>query len=246
MKPALHWKIHWPTTLLTLLLLPLLLGLGRWQLQRAEEKRVAQAAFAAARAAAPLDIAQLPAQPEQYARVHIAGHYDNAHNFLLDNRMSHGHFGYEILTVFVPATTATAVLVDRGWVEGDPSRVQRPRIVAVEGDVELIGSVYRDTTRFHFFDNPHETQWPKLIQNLQTDDLQQQLGAPILPFIVRLDTAMPGAYRTEWQVFPNGFGPERHIAYAVTWFALAFVLAVIWVASSSNITQLFKRDAHGA
>lgn len=256
MRSALRWKIHWPTTLITLLLLPLLLGLGRWQLHRADEKRVAQAAFVAERAAAPIDIAQLPAQPEQYARVRMTGRYDNAHNFLLDNRISHGRFGYEILTPFLPALhgpvtdssaqPAAAVLIDRGWVAGDPSRMQRPAIAAVEGEVELVGSVYRDTAPFHFFDNPHESHWPKLIANLQMGDLQKQLGAPLLPFVVRLDAAMPGAYRTEWRVFPNGFGPERHIAYAVTWFAMALTLVIIWLLLSSNLGQLMKRQNNDA
>ena len=240
---ALRWKLHWPTTLLTLLMLPALLGLGRWQLQRAAEKRVVQARFAAEQAAVPRDLAQLPAVPAQYARVRMRGHYDNAHSFLLDNRMWHGRFGYEVLTAFVPADAGRAVLVDRGWVAGDPARLQRPQIAAVEGEVDLTGSVYRDTARFHFVDNPHETHWPKLIENLRMDDLQQQFAAPIFPFVVRLDAAMPGAYRTEWQVFPNGFGPERHIAYAVTWFALAAILAVIWCLLSSNIAQLFKKNS---
>lgn len=252
MTAALHWKIHWPTTLLSLVILPSLLGLGHWQLNRADEKRRVQAEFDVGQSALPLDIAQLPLQPETYARVKMSGHYDNVHSFLLDNRISHGRFGYEILTAFVPANntnvvngSAKTVLVDRGWIEGDPTRVQRPEIAAIEGEVELIGSIYRDTARFHFIDNSQETRWPKLIQNLQMDDLQKQFGAPIYPFIVRLDPAMPGAYRAEWQIFANGFGPERHIAYAVTWFALACALVIIWFVSNSNIAQLLKRNSHG-
>lgn len=243
--PALHWKVNWPTTLLTLLMLPLVLGLGRWQLHRAEEKRIAQAAFEVAQTAAPLDIAQLPATAEQYARVRLKGHYDNAHNFLLDNRISHGRFGYEILTPFLSASTPMMVLVNRGWIEGDPARRRRPTIAPVEGEVELVGAVYRDTSKFHFVDNAHEAQWPKLIQNLQIDDVQKQLAAPLLPFVVRLDAGMPGAYVAEWQVFPTGFGPERHIAYAVTWFTLAVVLTITWLVSNSNIAQLFTRSSHG-
>ena len=226
-------------------MLPVLLGLGRWQLHRADEKRVAQAAFEASRNAAPIDISQLPLEPQQYARVKLKGHYDNAHSFLLDNRISHGRFGYEILTPFIPSSAAKAVLVNRGWVEGDPARLQRPLIAAVEGEVEITGSVYRDTAKFHFVDNAHEAQWPKLIENLQKDDLQKQFGAPLFPYVVRLDSAMPGAYSIEWQVFANGFGPERHIAYAVTWFTLAGVLAIIWLVSSSDIGQWFKGSSHG-
>ena len=155
---ALRWNIHKPATLFALLILSLLLSLGVWQLHRAEEKRLAQAIFAAGREQAPLDLMQLAAQPAQYARVQLHGHYDNARSFLLDNRVLHGRFGYEVLTVFIPANSSTAVLVNRGWVAGDPARLQRPHIGAMEGEVSIIGSVYRDTARFHFVDNAHETR----------------------------------------------------------------------------------------
>lgn len=244
MISSLRWTIHKPSTVFALLGLVLLLSLGSWQLRRAEEKRHVQAAFATQQIAAPLSLSQLPDEPAQYTRLHFRGHYDNAHTFLLDNRMVHGRFGYEVLTVFVPAASEKVVLVNRGWVNGDPSRVQRPQIAAVEGEVEINGSIYRDTSRFRFVDNAHETSWPKLIQHLQIDDLQQQMGRPAFPFIVRLDDGVAGAFRTEWQVIAEGFGPERHIAYAVTWFVLAFALVVIWLISNTNIAHVFKRTSH--
>lgn len=244
MIAALRWKIHKPAALFALLALLLLLGLGQWQLRRADEKRLLQNVFDAGREMAPLDLSRLPEQPAQYARVQMRGHYDNTRTFLLDNRVSHGRFGYEVLTAFMPADNSKVVLVNRGWVEGDPARLQRPQIAPVEGEVSIVGSVYRDTARFRFVDNAHEAAWPKLIQNLQNDDLQRQLGQPIFPFTVRLDAGMPGAYRVEWQVFAGSFGPEKHIAYAITWFTLAFMLIVIWVVSNSNIAQLVKRSSH--
>lgn len=239
----LQWNIHWPTTLLALGLLPLLLGLGNWQLQRAEEKRLAQSALESSADALPLAIAQWPQQPAMYTRIEVRGRFDNARSFLLDNRILHGRFGYEVLTPFQPADDARALLVDRGWIEGDPSRQQRPRIAAVEGEVLLTGSVYRDTARWHLFDNIHENQWPKLIQNLQIDDLQQQLGTAIFPFVMRLDAGTPGALRAEWQIYSAGFGPERHVAYAVTWFTMALTLAIIWLLLSSNLWQLIRAQS---
>lgn len=240
----LSWKVHWPTTLFALALLPLFLGLGRWQLQRADEKALAQVAFEERERAAPQDIATLPEQPEPYTRVAAVGHYDNAHSFLLDNRILHGHFGYEIITPFVlqqmqgAQQQARRLLVNRGWIQGDPARVQRPAIVAVEGEVELTGYVYRDNTKLTYFGNGGEQQWPKLIQNLLTDDLQQRLGQPIHPFILRLDAGAPGAFSTDWQIV--SMGPERHIAYAVQWFAMAATLVVVWVLISSNLWQLIR------
>lgn len=240
----LRWKLHWPTTLFAFALLPLFLGLGRWQLQRADEKALAQVAFEQREQAAPTNIAQLPAQPEPYTRVAAIGHFDNAHSFLLDNRMLHGRFGYEVITPFI-LQQATAdgeaprlLLVNRGWIEGDPARRQRPAIVAVEGEVQLNGYVYRDNTKLTFFGNGDEQQWPKLVQNLIVEDLQQRLGQSVFPFILRLDAGAPGALRAEWQVI--SMAPERHVAYAVQWFAMAFTLVIVWLLISSNLWQLIR------
>lgn len=242
MISSLRWNIHKPSTVFALLGLALLLSLGSWQLRRAEEKRHVQAAFEAQQMAAPIDVLQLPERPAQYTRLHMRGHYDNARTFLLDNRIVHGRFGYEVLTVFIPAANEKVVLVNRGWIEGDPSRMQRPDIAVVEGEVEISGTVYRDTARFHLVDNAHETNWPKLIQHLQIDDLQQQIASPAFPFIVRLNEGGAGAYRIEWQVIAEGFGPERHVGYAVTWFVLAFVLMIVWLISNTNIAQLLRNS----
>jgi len=241
-RVALTWKIHWPTTLFAVALLPCLLGLGVWQLHRAEQKRVALAEFEQRREAEPIALAELGPDPALYTRVAARGRYDNEHSFLLDNRISHGRFGYEIITPFLPETAATQtkILVNRGWVEGDPSRVHRPVIEAVEGPVSITGYVYRDTSAFSFVDNGNEAKWPKLVQGLKTDDLQRQLGQAVTPFIFRLDANAPGAFRVEWQVVSVGFGPERHIAYAVTWFTMAVTVVFAWLLMSSNLWQFIK------
>jgi len=240
-RVALIWKIHWPTTVFALALLPCLMGLGVWQLHRAEQKRIVLAEFEQRRNAEPSALEQAGVEPPIYTRVSVRGHYDNRHSFLLDNRMSHSRFGYEIITPFVPDAEPTrAVLVNRGWVEGDPSRVQRPRIDAVDGTVALTGYVYRDSSSFSFVDNGHETAWPKLVQSPKAEDLQKQLGAPARSFILRLDERMPGAYHIEWQVVSVGFGPERHMAYAVTWFTMAATVMLAWLLLSSNLWQIVR------
>lgn len=239
-RAALTWKIHWPFTLLCAVFLLLFLLLGDWQLHRAAEKRVAQARFEAGRNAAPLALSQLPPDAALFTRVAMTGRYDNDHNFLLDNRIMHGRFGYEVVTPFQPLHAAQPILVDRGWVAGDPSRQLRPAIAPVTGEVRIVGSVYRDTARFHFFDNTRETVWPRLIQSLRLDDLQAQLGRGLTPFVIRIDPDYPGAYLAEWRIFSPGFGPERHVSYAVTWFAMAFVLVVMWLLHSSNVRQWLR------
>jgi surfeit locus 1 family protein len=236
---TLQWKINAPLTVFTALFLALFLALGNWQLQRAEQKRAAITALESSGDSAPVELSQLNGAP-MYARVTALGHFDNAHSFLLDNRISQGRFGYEIITPFRARGVDKTVLVNRGWIEGDPSRLQRPVIAAIEGDVKISGTVYRDTTRIHFVATTSESVWPQLIQNLQIDALQTQLGAELIPFVIRLDQNSPGAYRAEWPMFNIGFGPERHIAYAVTWFAMALTLTMMWLLLSSNLWQLIR------
>jgi cytochrome oxidase assembly protein ShyY1 len=244
-RAAIIWNIHWPTTVLAVLLLPGLLGLGYWQLQRADQKRVALAEFAQRSVAPPIELRNLPMPAQQYTHIAVKGRYDNRHSFLLDNRIFQGRFGYEIITPFLTAGESRTLLVDRGWVAGDPARLQQPRIEPVEGEVTLTGHVYREAAHIRFVNTLDESasgkaRWPKLVQSLQMADLQRGLGAPVLPFILRLDADVPGAYGIAWRVVNIGFGPERHIAYAVTWFTMAVTLVLIWLGLSSNLWQLIR------
>ncbi len=72
--------------------------------------------------------------------------------------------------------------------------------------------------------------------------MQAQLGAPLLPFVLRLSPHSEHGYVREWQT-RTGLSPERHVGYAVQWFALAVALVVlcIWVA-----VRRAPEDDHGS
>src|SRR5690606_12915045 len=89
----------WPT-LAVLLLLPLLLGLGFWQLDRAEQKRawLAQLAAAAQQEAVNLNAVQPDYPAVAQRRVEARGRYDADRQLLLDNQIRAGRQGYLVLT----------------------------------------------------------------------------------------------------------------------------------------------------
>lgn len=66
---------------------------------------------------------------------------------------------------------------------------------------------------------------------MQLDRIQKQLGKPLLPFVLRLAPDVDAGYAREWEL-RTGLTPERHVGYAVQWFALALALLVLslWVA----------------
>jgi surfeit locus 1 family protein len=48
---------------------------------------------------------------------------------------------------------------------------------------------------------------------------------------VLLDPAAPNGYERVWRPAMQ-FGPERHLGYAIQWFALALVALIIFIALS--------------
>src|SRR5579859_3105959 len=93
-------------------------ALGRWQLDRAAQKRVLLDAFAnaASAPAQPLDPARDASDANRYPHVQTQGHFDPAHAYLLDERVQDGKLGVHAIGVFQPDGERAALLVDRGWI----------------------------------------------------------------------------------------------------------------------------------
>jgi surfeit locus 1 family protein len=78
---------------------------------------------------------------------------------------------------------------------------------------------------------PGDQRWPRVMNFPRQADLEQALDAPVESRILLLDPAAPDGFERVWR--PSvGFGPERHLGYAIQWFTLALVAAVIFVALS--------------
>lgn len=91
----LQWHLDWKSLLATVLILPVLVSLGFWQLSRADEKQALLDAAQARRGQPAVDVAQLEAFPN-YLPVYADGEFDSERYWLLDNRIRQGQFGYEI------------------------------------------------------------------------------------------------------------------------------------------------------
>ena len=63
------------------------------------------------------------------------------------------------------------------------------------------------------------------------EDVEAALGITVESRIILLDPGRPDGFERDWRP-ALGFGPERHLGYAITWFALALVAVVIFVATS--------------
>ena len=234
-EPRRRFRPGVPATLFTAFFLPLLLLLGNWQLDRAGEKQALFDDFGAAGAPVALEADSGGVDAlRRYAAVVAEGRYLGGRQFLLDNWVEDGQAGYRVLTPLL-LDEGVAVLVDRGWIVRDFSTTAAPPI-------EVDGSSRRVTGKLDRLPRPGielETTlapgWPKVVQFPSRDELEEALGLRLVPGLLLLDADQPDGFRREWR--PSDFGPERHIGYAVQWFALAVTLVILYLVWSYRKTD---------
>ncbi|MGE0118941.1 MAG: SURF1 family protein [Dongiaceae bacterium] len=224
----------WPT-MFTLPALVVLLGLATWQLERLQWKEGLIAERTARTTAAPIGLPVPGAllSPEaladlDYRRARAAGRFLHDREMYLAARTMQGSVGYQVVTPLEQAD-GSFVLVNRGWVPDDrKDPAARPDgqvtgTVAVEGAIRIPG-------RQHWLQPDNEPA-----KNLWFwSDLAAMAGHARIPsdrlvpvFLEAGAAPNPGGLPIGGQTRVNL--PNDHLQYAITWFALAIGLAVIYV-----------------
>jgi surfeit locus 1 family protein len=230
----------WPS-LATLVLLPVLTGLGYWQLERAAWKQSLVDTHAARihAPARPLRRVLDAGIDLEYRQVTAQGVYDLDHQLLLDNQIYQGTAGYQVLTpLHLDGAGAGEdwVLVNRGWVALGASRAQLPAVTGPAGRIMLHAIIKlppEKTFRLEAKEEPGARSWPQVIQELAIGPIGRRLGHPLLPLVLLLDKADPGGFARDWKPV-YGITPDKHRAYAVQWFTLALVLLLIYVGVNTH------------
>ncbi|WP_273824904.1 SURF1 family protein [Pseudomonas asplenii] len=211
-------------TLVVLLLLPVLVSLGFWQLHRGEEKRVLLDSHAQRRMAEPLSVGQFHDKADPaFRRVRLRGQFDGEHSYLLDNRIRNGRVGVELIQPFHDQASGLWLLVNRGWLPW-PQRRTPPSFSTPEQVLNLDAWVYvAPGATFQLHADPADAAWPRLVTAIEPDRLWKELGRDGFAYELRQEPG-PGSYETGWPVVAEGMGPEKHLGYAVQWFAMALAL----------------------
>ena len=84
-------------------------------------------------------------------------------------------------------------------------------------------------------------RWMGVVQAINFEKLSQKFDQRLFPHVVRLSSESPGSYQPNWVVV--NLQPEKHVGYAVQWFAMAFVLLIMTVIANSNLPELSKRSS---
>lgn len=219
------------TGLLTLLAVLGVIGtawLGRWQLNRADEK-IAQQRLIEERAALPslgaADLAHTDGQRDLGRRIVLTGQWWHERTVYLDNRPMDGRVGFIVVTPLrLPGQGL--VLVQRGWVPRNfsdrqalPTLPQSDEVVRVEG--RLIAAPSRA------YELGQDMGTSSIRQNLDPAAYAQEIGAPLLPLTVLQTDADADGLLRHWPA-PD-LGVSKHHGYAFQWFALCALISGLYV-----------------
>ena len=226
-----------------ILLLSLLISLGIWQLDRAQQKNNTLALKMQNHNAPSLLIDSNTAdQPTvlRYREATVQGHYDIERQFLIDNQVVKGKPGYFVMTPFKINQSDQAVLVNRGWVALNLDRLKLPEISLKQVATQISGRINHFPSvgiKLPGAEIPTET-WPSVVQVVDVKILSKKLGYALLHFQLELHQDMPDGFVREWKT-DTVMPPEKHIAYAVQWFGLALTLTFLFFWNSC------KKNPHG-
>lgn len=228
-------------TIATVVATAILIGLGTWQIERLAWKNALISERTSNFAAAPVALTGDDNAVEALAwrRVSVTGRFLHDRELFLAARSLRGNVGYHVLTP-LQRDDGRVVLINRGWV-GPPKKDPAARAAAnPPGPVRISGIVTLGAKKAWLGpdNNPSTNTW--LWVDLPA--MGQHLGTKLLPVVVEADaTPNPGGFPIGGQTRINL--PNDHLGYALTWYALAVVLVVIWFAWHRRRARLALRDA---
>jgi surfeit locus 1 family protein len=212
-----------------LIFFPLMIKLGFWQLDRAEQKRALLAEQQQRASELPRDFIAAKTAG-RFERLRVSGHYLDLH-LLLDNRQNNGRVGYELLTLFI-AGNGEPLLVNRGWLAAPKYRSEFPEVSlppAASENVTLEGYFYWPDKQLTVLKSSVESggqniwrvqglDWPAIealfSQKFVTDKEFRLLSADVV-----------GAEDVYWDY--QMMNPAKHQGYALQWFSMSLALLLL-------------------
>lgn len=222
-------------TLVVLVLLPCLIGLGLWQFERGRAKAVLEARVQAMSEQSSVALSQALRDRDalHYRAVTVEGEFVPLLQHLLDNRLDHGRPGYEVL---VPLRLASGdyLLVDRGWVAAAPDRRTHPQPAVPQGRVRLEGHLRPAPERgLYLGQGEAAPRANAVVQYVDMQALRRGLDGHLLDPVLYLSPASAHGFGPrEWVI--AAMPSSRHYGYSLQWFSLALALVVLYVLAQSR------------
>ena len=202
------------------------LALGRWQLDRAQQKLDLQAAMDQQGGKAIVVAETLrrnaPSKELWYQPAQLVGHWLPEHTVFLDNRQMNAKVGYFVVTPLA-LNGGGIILVQRGWAPRNfVDRNRLPEVTTPVGEVQVVGRIAPAPGKLYEFGS---TAQGPIRQNIDLTDFATQTGLTILPLTLQQRGASTEGLLRDWA--PVNLGVDKHYGYAFQWFGIAALLSIL-------------------
>ena len=213
---------------LILATLALLISLGFWQLDRADEKRAIEDRIASANSGDVEIVASTEFLKEkEYYHVRLQGSYIDDKQFIYDNQIVDQISGYYVLTPLVLKGDSKAVLINRGFIPWSGRRDKLADIDIGEKLTEVKVQISKPVKRMELEASELTGDFPVLIQALDLDEMSTIASLDFASVIGLLSPESDNGFVRQWEPYTGSI--ERHIGYAIQWFLMALVLTFIGI-----------------
>lgn len=220
-------------SIITLFFVVLMLNLGFWQLNRAQEKEELLVLLADNKVTLISHKQQIKDLPK-YANIKLIGHYLNTPQLLLDNQINNQVVGYHVFTPFEIDGIGMTIMINRGWVDKNKYTADMliveaasttisgklnntPQVGMQLGEIEL--DMSKDSQLITYYDDQ------KVLRFLH-EKICKNLDCLVSKKIMWLKAGEDQGFKRDWN--PIIMPPSKHIGYAVQWFSMTFVLILIF------------------
>ena len=208
--------------------LVLLISLGFWQLDRADEKRAIEDQIASANSG---DVELVTSveflKDKEYYHVRLQGSYVGDKQFIYDNQIVDQISGYYVLTPFIMKGASKAVLINRGFIPWGGRRDKLANVDIGEKHTEVKVQISIPIKRMELKVSETTGDFPVLIQALDLDEMSTIASLDFASVVGLLNPESENGFVRKWEPYTGSI--ERHIGYAIQWFLMAFVLAFIGI-----------------
>ena len=205
-------------------------SMGLWQWGRGERRTALHEAVQAQEQSGPVDVRDLLAARDEDPRllhrpVVLRGQWVPERTVFLDNRQMNAVPGFYVVTPLRIEGSQAVVLVQRGWVQRDFERRDRlPPVQTPGGEVEVRGRLAPPPAKLYAFATEEKGT---IRQNLDLAAFRAETGLPLLPLSVQQVGRPSEGLLRQWPA--AGSGAEKNYGYAFQWWAMAALIAILYV-----------------
>jgi surfeit locus 1 family protein len=235
------------STSATVLLLILMINLGMWQSNKADQKQAKMDLFEQREKDEFVSIGtgDIDLETMRYRRVALKGIFEPEYQILLDNKVYNGQAGYHVITPLHINGSDKRILVNRGWIPLGSDRSKLPKIETEKHEVDVTGHLQDFSGRYLELgkSDVDDGHWQIVWQNLNVERYKKLVKFEIQPAMLLLDSENKASgFVREWP--KPAYRIEVNRGYAIQWYLMSLALFVIYIVT--NLKKINPQETQNA